>query len=43
MSKKQERELQSKRLNLEAVRIEAERRALRRIEIPGADEIALGS
>jgi hypothetical protein len=33
---------QSKRLYLEA-RIEAERRALRRIEITGADEIALGS
>jgi hypothetical protein len=40
---KQERELQSERLYLEAARIEAERRALRRIEITRADEIALGS
>jgi hypothetical protein len=42
-SKKQERELRSEQLYLEAARIEAERKALRRIEITRGDEIALGS
>jgi hypothetical protein len=43
MSKGKERKLQSEGLYLQARQIEAERRALRRVEITGGDEVALGS
>jgi len=43
VSRKQERDPKSERLYMEVRQIEAERQALRRMEINGGDEVALGS